>query len=46
MGLASGGSMLAGLVCLLVGVIPAMMVVFLAQPIVYLSLLQQSGPRP
>jgi hypothetical protein len=46
MGLASGGLMLAGLICLLLGVIPALMVVFLAQPIVYLSLLEQSGPRP
>jgi uncharacterized membrane protein len=40
------GLVIAGMICLLVGIIPAIMVVTLAQPFVYLSLLEQSGPRP
>jgi uncharacterized membrane protein len=44
--LASFAVVVAGTLCLLVGLIPALMVVTLAQPAVYLSLLEQSGPRP
>jgi hypothetical protein len=44
--IASMALLVAGLICLLVGVIPAAMVLALAQPFVYLSLLEQSGPRP
>jgi hypothetical protein len=40
------GVVLLGLLCLLVGVIPAVMVLAVAHSTVYLSLLEQSGPRP
>jgi hypothetical protein len=39
------GVTLLGLICLLVGVIPAVMVAYIAFPAAYLSLLDQSGPR-
>jgi hypothetical protein len=44
--LASLGLAFVGLCCLLVGLIPAVVVVLLAHAMVYGSLLQQSGPRP
>jgi hypothetical protein len=44
--IASLGLLFAGMICLLVGMIPALMVIILVQPFVYYSLLEQSGPRP
>jgi len=44
--LAFVGLMLAGLLCLCVGIIPAIMVAFIAWPAVYLQALEQSGPWP